>query len=158
MSVHPNVAFSSDGRRLVDDLDNIWDVATRQRLTAGIPKRGQVLCRALRGDGTLFATGSTDKTARVWDAETGEPVSPPLKCTDRVIFVGFREGGNQLVTVSADAVIRLWTLDDGTPTERLLHLARATSGQQIDENGVAVALKPEQIEAEWQAATRPDSQ
>jgi WD40 repeat protein len=97
-------------------------------------------------------TGGIDKTARVWDAQTGEAVSPPLVHTDRVIFVGFREGGNQLVTVSADAVIRLWTLDDGTPTERLIHLAKATSGQRVDENGVAVALKPAEIEAEWNAA------
>jgi WD40 repeat protein len=108
----------------------------------------------------LIATGSDDTTARVWDAETGEAVSPPLKHADRVIFVGFREGGNQLVTVSADAVIRLWTLDDGTPTERLIHLAKATSGQKI-ENGSVVALKPNEIQTEWEAAqtaSSPDSQ
>ena len=123
-------------------------------MPATFPHRAAVTCSAIRGDGGLIATGSDDKTARVWDAETGESVSPPLKHTDRVIFVGFREGGNQLVTVSADAVIRLWTLDDGTPTERLVHLAQATSGQEIDENGSAVALKPKRIEEEWKAATR----
>ena len=126
------------------------------------PHRSAASCCAIRADGSLIATGSDDKTARVWDAETGEAVSPPLKHTDRVIFVAFREGGNQLVTVSADAVIRLWTLDDrhAGSRARLIHLARATSGQKI-EDGAAVALKPAQIEEEWNAAravTSPDSQ
>jgi hypothetical protein len=49
-------------------------------------------------------------------------------------------------------VIRLWVLDDGTPSDRLAHLARATSGQSIDENSTAIPLTPRQIEAEWKAA------
>jgi WD40 repeat protein/serine/threonine protein kinase len=155
--LHPrNVAFSNDGARLAATTTGngagTWNVATGRPVAPLVSHRGKVTCCAIRGDGTLFATGSADTTARVWDAETGEPVSPPLKHTDSVIFVEFREAGNQLVTVSADAVIRLWTLDDGTPTDRLVHLARATSGQQIDANGTAVALQPEQIEAEWNAA------
>ena len=66
--------------------------------------------------------------------------------------MGFREHGNQLVTVSADAVIRLWTLDDGSSNERLTHLAKATSGVEIDENGAPATLTPDRIEAEWNAA------
>jgi eukaryotic-like serine/threonine-protein kinase len=171
-------AFSDDGTRLVttdsQHMARVWDVSKEELARTGpvsawprdkavpatSPHQSAVSCCAIRADGSLIATGSDDTTARVWDAETGEAVSPPLKHTDRVIFVGFREGGNQLVTVSADAVIRLWTLDDGTPTERLIHLARATSGQKI-EDGAAVALKPAQIEEEWNAAravTSPDSQ
>jgi eukaryotic-like serine/threonine-protein kinase len=175
-----STAFSANGTRLVTtdsrNVARIWDVTAEELARTGpvrawppdkavpatTPHRNAVRCCAIRADGSLIATGSDDTTARVWDAETGEAVSPPLKHTDRVIFVGFREGGNQLVTVSADAVIRLWTLDDGTPTERLIHLARATSGQRIDdENAAAVALKPAQIEEEWnaaRAATSPESQ
>jgi WD40 repeat protein/tRNA A-37 threonylcarbamoyl transferase component Bud32 len=172
-------SFSDDGSRLVTT-DNahqarIWNVSAEELARTGptlawprnkpvpetSPHRGLASCCAITRDGNLIATGSDDTTARVWDGETGEPVSPALKHTDRVIFVGFREGGNQLVTVSADAVIRLWTLDDGTPSERLIHLARATSGQRIDGSGVAVPLKPAEIEAEWnaaQAAASSDSQ
>jgi WD40 repeat protein len=174
-----SAAFSADGTRLVttdsQNMARVWDVTAEEfarpvplkgvwppdkPVPATAPHRSAASCCAIRADASLIATGSDDTTARVWDAETGEAVSPPLKHTDRVIFVGFREGGNQLVTVSADAVIRLWTLDDGTPTERLIHLARATSGQKI-EDGAAVALKPAQIEEEWNAAravTSPDSQ
>jgi WD40 repeat protein len=175
-----STAFSADGTRLVttdsQNMARIWDVTAEELARTGpvsawpqdkavpatTPHRSAVRCCAIRADGSLIATGSDDTTARVWDAETAEAVSPPLKHTDRVIFVAFRQGGNQLVTVSADAVIRLWTLDDGTPTERLIHLARATSGQRIDdENAAAVALKPAQIEEEWNAAravTSPESQ
>jgi WD40 repeat protein/serine/threonine protein kinase len=165
-----SASFSDDGMRLVttdqEPVARVFDVSDEElarptprkkmwpedkAVPTTSPHRAPATCCAIRADGTLIATGSDDKTARVWDAETGEPVSPPLKHTDHVIFVGFREGGNQLVTVSADAVMRLWTLDDGTQTERLIHLAKATSGQQI-ENGSTVALKPRQIEAEWNAA------
>jgi WD40 repeat protein len=159
-----SAAFSDEGTRFVAIGTNhavvTWDMSTGKQVAAPLSQRGDTTSCAIRGDGALIATGSDDATARVWDAETGEPVSPPLKHTDRVIFVGFREAGNQLVTVSADAVTRLWTLDDGTPTERLIHLARATSGQEIDD-GVAVALKPKEIQAEWEAAqtaSSPDSQ
>jgi len=173
-----SAGFSEDGTRLVttdhQNVARIWDVTAEElarsekpdswsadkALRATSPHRSAARCCAIRADGSLIATGSDDKTARVWDAESGEPVSPPLEHSDRVIFVGFRDAGNQLVTVSADAVIRIWTLDDGTPTERLIHLARATSGQRIDENGTAIALKPAQIEEEWNAAngaTNPDS-
>jgi WD40 repeat protein len=158
-----SAAFSDDGPWLETFNENqacTWNMAatgTNVAPEAQISPRANLTCCAIRGDGTLVATGGDDKTARVWDAHTGEAVSPPLKHSDRVISVGFRERGNQLVTVSADAVIRLWTLDDGMPTQRLIHLACATSGQRIDENGVAVSLKPDQIEAEWNAATRPTS-
>jgi eukaryotic-like serine/threonine-protein kinase len=173
-----SAAFSEDATRLVttdnQNVAHIWDVSAEEVARTGpvtawpqdkaVPAtsahQSAVSCCAIRADGSLIATGSDDTTARVWDAETGEAVSPPLKHTDRVIFVGFREGGNQLVTVSADAVIRLWTLDDGTPTERLIHLAKATSGQKI-ENGSVVALKPNEIQTEWEAAqtaSSPDSQ
>ena len=151
-----NVAFSADGTRLAaiapGGVAGTWDVPTGEPLAALPLQRADATCCTIRGDGSLFATGSNDTTVRVWDATTGEPVSPLLEHTDRVIFVGFCDEGNQLVTVSADAVIRLWTLDDGTPSERLIHLAKATSGQRIDESGVVVTLKPDEIEAEWNAA------
>jgi WD40 repeat protein len=161
----PNVAFSDNGTRLVaigaNTFPATWDIPTLTPVATVPMQRTDPTCCGMRGDGGLFATGSSDKTARVWDSQTGEPVSPPLEHTDRVIFVGFRDRGNQLVTVSADAVVRLWILDDGTPSERLIHLANATSGHRIDENGVAVRLKPEEIGAEWdaaQAAASSDSQ
>jgi WD40 repeat protein len=139
-----------------ENMARTWDIPTGNPI-ATFPHRGEVTCCAIRGDGMMIATGSDDTTARLWDAQTGEPVSPPLKHPDRVIFVAFREGGNQLVTVTANAVIRVWVLDDGTPSARLAHLARATSGLAIDENSAAVALKPEQIEAEWNAANSATS-
>ncbi len=171
LSVRPVASsFSKDGTRLVTTDDQhaarVWDITAEKFTRTGwikswfkdnavpatSPQRVAVTCCAIRDDRTLIATGSDDATARIWDAGTGELVSPPLKHSDRVTFVGFRENGNQLVTVSADAVIRVWLLDDGTPTERLIHLAKATSGQKIDESGTAVALSPAEIESEWNAA------
>ena len=165
-----SACFSADGTRLVTTdeqyVARVYDVSAKELarparadmwpedkvVPTTSPHRAPATCSAIRDDGTLIATGSDDTNAQVWDAETGEPVSPAFKHTDHVIFVAFREHGNQLVTVSADAVIRLWTLDDGTPSERLIHLARATSGQRIDSNGTAVVLMPREIEAEWNAA------
>jgi WD40 repeat protein len=156
-----SVAFSDDGLRFVamtsERTSAVWNaVATAKEVAPfmELSEHSDATCCAIRGDGMLIATGSSGKTARVWDAETCEPVSPPLQHTDRVIFVGFHEHGNQLVTVSADAVIRLWTLDDGSSNERLTHLAKATSGIEIDENGAPVTLTRDRIESEWNAAAR----
>ena len=156
-NLHPlSVAFSNDGTRAAAihgyRTASTWDMSTGNQVAACQSQRGDVNCCAMRGDGLLMATGSTDKTARLWDVQTGEPVSPPMRHSDQVVFVAFREAGNELVTVSRDAVIQLWTLDDGSPRERLSHLARATSGLVIDDNGSAVVLKPERIKAEWDAA------
>ena len=156
-NLHPlSVALSNDGTRAAAiqgyRTASTWDMSTGNQVAACQSQRGDVNCCAMRGDGLLMATGSTDKTARLWDVQTGEPVSPPMRHSDQLVFVAFREAGNELVTVSRDAVIQLWTLDDGSPRERLSHLARATSGLVIDDNGSAVVLKPERIKAEWDAA------
>jgi WD40 repeat protein len=150
-----SAAISEDTNRLVtageDNSARIWD-AHDGRILASVSHQHDVTCCAIRSDSLLIATGSADKTARVWDARTGEPVSPPLRHSDHVIYVGFRPGGKELVTVSADARIRTWVLDEARSKDALLHLARATGGQKIDNEGAPIALTSTQIEGEWNAS------
>ena len=113
ITLHPRVAFSDDGTRIVDDAATTWDLTTGRDIDTGCGrKRSDKFCHQRRRP--------TDRGRVRWqnracsDAQTGDSISPPFKHTARVIFVAFRNAGNELVTVSADGVIRLWVLDDGS--------------------------------------------
>jgi WD40 repeat protein len=93
-----------------------------QSLPAGVSigpsnaHRNRVSVVAFNRDGTRFATGSWDKTARIWNVATGEPLSPPFNHPAEVVAVCFNADGTRVATVSAEGTASLW---------------EATSGQQL---------------------------
>lgn len=89
-------------------------------------------------DGTLIATGDTDRLVRLWDAATGEEKQQLTGHSNWVRSVAFSPDGHYLASGATDALIYLWSLQDGA----------AASGQELSGFNDVV----------WGVAFSPDSQ
>jgi WD40 repeat protein len=127
-----SVAFSPDGSLLVSGgrdaflrssprpgLDafqaggsvRIWDVASRQPI--GGPLQGHtsnVNAVAFRPDGTLIASGSSDKSIRFWDVRSQTQVGKALLATDGVKAIAFSPDGSLLASGTDDGIVQLWSV------------------------------------------------
>ena len=87
----------------------------------------RVLSVAFNPDGSLLASGGTDKTAIVWELgwdETGSIREGVVKerfydHTDTIADVAFSPNGRCLVTASLDRTARLWDVADGRQLMKL---------------------------------------
>jgi hypothetical protein len=76
------VAFSPDGRSLVQAIDNVvslWDVQTGRQLATFKGHRGDVNAVAFAPDGKTVASASDDNTALIWDVAKVKRPSPPAR-------------------------------------------------------------------------------
>ncbi len=118
-----NMAFSSDGKRLVsgsrDNVIVLWDVATGQ-------PNGQSLTRptsfvwsmVFSPDGKTAASVSVsdDDTIILWDMVSGQPLGQPLTGhTMRVLSLAFSPDGKILASGSQDNTIILWDVATRRP-------------------------------------------
>ena len=67
---------------------------------------------AFSPDGSLFASGSYDKTVRLWDMATGELKRTLTGHTETVDSVTFSPDGKLLASGSWDKTVRLWKVAD----------------------------------------------
>ena len=73
--------------------------------------RCKVLSVAFSDDGSLVASGSSDKTVRLWEVATQQPRGEPMQGhTGAVFSVAFspRKGESRLATGGGDCSVRVW--------------------------------------------------
>ena len=121
------VAWKHGGRVTTQLLD-----VTRRRAAATLPERG-VTVLSFSPDGTLLATGSTDKTTRLWLAAGGR-LRRVLPQRGHITGLAFSRDGGTLVTSSDDGTAAVWNVRTGA---RDLLLAGATGAVQ------AAAIAPD---------------
>jgi WD40 repeat protein len=132
-----------------DRIARLWDVRPKGIVSEGVVPLGEVRRRleghsgrvgavAFSRDGGLFATGSTDMTARVWEVEDGDPVTILPGHENFVTRVEFSPDGMLIATASRDRRARIF--DARSPTlratlaahrEPLTHVAWSRDGTKL---------------------------
>jgi WD40 repeat protein len=153
----PNeVAFSPQGDRLA--------LATTAGLFVYAIEAGQVQSEPLLAidpqtvintlayspDGTLIATGDTDRTVQLWDAATGERLQVLEGHENWIRTVAFSPDGTTLASGSSDTAVRLWPINNGVAGEsqELLGFNTTVWGVAFapDNQTLAVALNDNTIQ------------
>ncbi len=109
----------------------------------------EVLSVAYSPDGTLLASGSTDRTVRIWDAQHETLLRTLTGHSNGVRSVVFSPNGKYLASGSRDKSIRLWRVDNGNlvrtfagPSAQIFSVAFSPDGREIaagsDDNYVRV--------------------
>jgi ribosomal RNA-processing protein 9 len=71
-----------------------------------------VLAAAVSSDGSLLATGGTDKLIHVWDVRANKHVQAFSGHRGAVHGLSFREGTKTLFSASDDRCVKIWSLED----------------------------------------------
>jgi WD40 repeat protein/tRNA A-37 threonylcarbamoyl transferase component Bud32 len=82
-------------------------------LRAMVGHHDSVMRVAFSPDGKLFATASSDGTARLWDAATATPVGAVMAHENSLHALAFRPDGKAVATGSYDGAVRTWDVPTG---------------------------------------------
>jgi WD40 repeat protein len=116
---------------------SLIDVGTR-RVRATLRERG-VDALAFSPDGSLLATGSTDRTARLWRVPSGRLVHL-LPQRGHVVAVRFSPRGRSLVTSSTDGSAAVWSVRRGIRMLLLTGSTGAATDAAFSPDGKYVAV------------------
>lgn len=111
-----SIAYSKDGRLLAAVRENeifLWEVATGKELRAFSGHEKLILSLAFNKDGTLLASGGSDKTIRVWRVDTGKQIACLNGHTSAVCAVEFDADGVTLRSGCRDHIFKTWSALDG---------------------------------------------
>ena len=117
------VAFSPDGQSLaVAGGIGVWlyDVVTLRELALFTGHTRWVTSVAFSPEGTMLASGSSDKTVKLWDIATGRTIATLEGHTGWVTSVVFSLDGTTLASVSGQRV-KLWDLVTKQHIATLVH-------------------------------------
>jgi WD40 repeat protein len=70
-------------------------------------------------DGSLIASGSSDKTVRIWDLLTSQCISILDGHSDQINLLAWSQDGGQLASGSSDKTVRIWNPITGQRLSRL---------------------------------------
>jgi WD40 repeat protein len=121
--------FAPDGELIgtggSDRMARLWDISLKRSAPEGAVPLGTVVREfeghsgrigavAFSPDGALFATGSTDLTARVWQVDDGSAVTTLPGHENYVTGVEFRPDGKLIATASRDRRARIFDARSST--------------------------------------------
>jgi WD40 repeat protein len=127
-----SVAFSRDGQTLASasaDKVILWDVASKQEITAISDMVSAVSSVAFSPDGLLLTLASDDQRLNLWDVTSRQIVHTLTGHEGGVTNVAFSPDGSLLASASADRTIKLWDVSSGQAIHTL-------SGHDFSVNGV----------------------
>jgi WD40 repeat protein/serine/threonine protein kinase len=152
-----DMAFSPDGRRLVDGRNRgrlvLWDVDSR-KLIRSIEAHPQLtLAVAFHPGGKLVASAAKDGLIHLWDSETGGRVRTLTGHEGAVFDLAFAPDGRHLASGGWDQTVRIWDIDSGRlslaiPSQAgfVTHLAFTSDGDRLaSSSGTSVTI--------WHVAT-----
>jgi WD40 repeat protein len=137
-------AFSPSGDRIacVADHVTILDASTgKEELT--FLAHSEVFGSAWSRDGTMFATGSPDGTAKIWNSFTGELLLTLRGHAGLVALVAFSPDDTRLLTGGGDGTARVWDIRSAATAESIgvagpgsmSSVAYSPDGAQMVSNG-----------------------
>ena len=102
-----SVAFSPDGTTLVAGLQ-LWDVATKTKITTLEESEYAVLSVAFSPDGTTLAVGMGDATVTLWKVATKAKTATLVAGAGAARSVAFSPDGTTLAAGWGDGTVTLW--------------------------------------------------
>src|SRR5205814_2140738 len=78
-----------------------------------------VNCCAISADGSVIASGSSDKTLKLWDARTGAELRTLAGHSGSVMGCAISADGSIIVSASSDNTLKLWDARTGAELRTL---------------------------------------
>ena len=112
-----DLAFSADGRRLVEGRDSgmvvVWDVGAAKPVQAISTHRASVFAVAFRSDQKLVASADKQGLILLSDPTTGALVRM-IKAHDGAVFdLAFSPDGQRIASGGQDQTLRIWNVETG---------------------------------------------
>ena len=120
-----SISFSPDGNTIAssgwryDDTVRLWDVVSGEHKKTLKGHAGWVKSVVYSPDGSLIASGSTDKTVRLWNAISGAHKKTLTGHQSLINSVCFSPDGQLLASGSEDKTVRLWDAISGAHKKTL---------------------------------------
>jgi WD40 repeat protein/DNA-binding SARP family transcriptional activator len=154
------VALAPDASRFVAaDFDaetaSIRDAHTGKRLETLAGHTKQVLAVGVSPNGSRFATGSLDGTARLWNAATGDPGHVLPAHRGGVLATRFSADGTRLATLGVDRAVRVWDVRTGRELQSFPKVHERTSVDNAWGEGVAFVGRNRIAVSPWARGTEP---
>lgn len=86
----------------------VWNLLADKKCAAAYNCTDGITCMRVSNDGTLLATGCTDRCVRFWDPATGKVINMVRGHTEFIFGMAFSPDGSLLATASKDKTSRVW--------------------------------------------------